>query len=131
MEIERILGLTIDSNKREEQTKRTRCIRILEKFVSRIYAILYNKNDTSKSEYDNRIKKLSTTIDVCDDVEIFSDHLRSLRSLVEKMISFGDGNKDIENIKSELRRDINKAEQQKNSKKYKRETKPRKNHDYS
>jgi len=131
VEIERILGLTIDSNKREEQTKRTRCIRILEKFVSRIYAILYNKNDTSKSEYDNRIKKLSTTIDVCDDVEIFSDHLRSLRSLVEKMISFGDGNKDIENIKSELRRDINKAEQQKNSKKYKRETKPRKNHDYS
>jgi len=125
------LELIIDSNKREEQTKRIRCIRILEKFVSRIYAILYNKNDTSKSEYDNRIKKLSTTIDVCDDVEIFSDHIRSLRYLVEKMIAFATVDKDIENIKSELRRDINKVEQQKNSKKYKRETKPRKNHDYS
>ena len=125
------MELIIDSNKREEQTKRIRCIRILEKFVSRIYAILYNKNDTSKSEYDNRIKKLSTTIDVCDDVEIFSDHIRSLRYLVEKMIAFATVDKDIENIKSELRRDINKVEQQKNSKKYKRETKPRKNHDYS
>jgi len=125
-----MLGLIIDSNKREEQTKRTRCIRILEKFVSRIYAILYNKDDTTKKEYDIRIKKLSTTLNVCDDVEIFSDHLRSLRTLVEKMLFFSQSEENIEDIKSELRRDINKTEQQRNSKRYKRETKPRKNHDY-
>jgi len=125
-----MLGLIIDSNKREEQTKRTRCIRILEKFVSRVYAILYNKEGTTKEEYNLRIKKLSSTLNVCDDVEIFSDHLRSLRSLVEKMLFFSKTEEDIESIKRELRKDINKTEQQRNSKRYKRETKPRKNHEY-
>ena len=125
-----MLGLIIDSNKRETQTKRTRCIRILEKFVSRIYAILYNKDDTTKKEYDIRIKKLSTTLSVCDDVEIFSDHLRALRALVEKMLFLSQSEEIIENIKSELRNDINKTEQQRNAKRYKRETKPRKNQEY-
>ena len=91
---------------------------------------MYNKEETTKLEYNLRIKKLSTTLNVCDDVEIFSDHLRSLRSLVEKMLSLSQGEDSIDDIRIELRKDINKTEQQRNSKRYKRESKPRRNHEY-
>jgi len=116
--------------KREEQQKRTRCIRILEKFVSRIYALLYNKVDTTKDEYLERVKKLSSTLKACDEVDIFSEHLRSLRSLVEKMLQLSQSDESIDNIKIEIRDILNKTEQQRNAKKYKREKKPRKNQDY-
>jgi len=64
---------------------------------------------------------------VCDEVTIFSEHLRLLKSLVEKMQHLAYSDENIENIRQSLKKSINLIEKNRRNKSYKRSSKSYKN----
>lgn len=64
---------------------------------------------------------------MCDEVTIFSEHLRLLKSLVEKMQHLAYSDENIENIRQSLKKSINLIEKNRRNKSYKRSSKSYKN----
>ena len=106
---------------REENAKRLRYIRILERFSHSIITYLSKSDEISHEVYNKRIKNNIRYYEKTEKVHLYKGDYNDLEALVLKMLSFQDSEEDIDEIRNTILRDANKLEQTSNNRKYKKD----------
>ena len=106
---------------REENAKRLRYIRILERFAHSIINYLSKSDNITHETYNKRIKNNLRYYNKTEKIHLYKGDYNDLEALVVKMINYQNSEDDIESIRSELLRDANKLEQTSNNRKYKKD----------
>ena len=106
---------------REENAKRLRYIRILERFSNSIIAYLSKSDEVSHEAYNKRIANNLRYYNKTEKIHLYKGDYNDLEDLVQKMINYQNSEEDIEDIRANLLRDANKLEQTSNNRMYKKD----------
>lgn len=106
---------------REENAKRLRYIRILERFSNSIITYLSKSDEVTHEAYNKRITNNLRYYEKTEQIHLYKGDYNDLEALVLKMIAYKDSDEDIETIRASLLRDANKLEQTSNNRRYKKD----------
>ena len=106
---------------REENAKRLRYIRILERFANSITSYLSKSDSICHESYNKRIENNLRYYNKTEKIHLYKGDYNDLEALVEKMIHYKDSDENIEEIQATLLRDANKLEQTANNRRYKKD----------
>jgi len=109
------------SNKREDNTKRLRYIRVLERFTSSITNYLTKVDDPTKEVFDKKVDNNRRYLDRIEKIPLYKGEFNDLEKLVEKIIAFRDSDEDINEIKSVVLYSANQIEKSVNQRQYKKD----------
>ncbi len=109
------------SNKREDNTKRLRYIRVLERFTSSITNYLTKVDEPTKEVFDKKVDNNRRYLDRIEKIPLYKGEFNDLEKLVEKIIAFRDSDEDINEIKSVVLYSANQIEKSVNQRQYKKD----------
>ena len=109
------------SNKREDNTKRLRYIRVLERFTSSITNYLSKVEEPTKELFDKKVDNNRRYLDRIEKIALYKGEFNDLEKLVEKIIAFRDSEEDINEIKSVVLYSANQIEKSVNQRQYKKD----------
>lgn len=109
------------SQKAVDNANRLRYIRALERFHKSMVSYLLNTENLSHKSFNKKLENALKLLQRTEEIPLYKGELQDLQTLVKKMISFKDSEKDIENIKEELLYSSNQLDKSKNAKRYKKD----------
>jgi len=109
------------SNKREDNTKRLRYIRVLERFTSSIVNYLSKVDDATKETFDKKVDNNRRYLDRIEKIALYKGEFNELEKLVDKIILYREGDEDIDEIKKEILYQANQIEKSVNQRQYKKD----------
>ena len=109
------------SSKREDNTKRLRYIRVLERFTSSIVNYLTKVDAPTKEVYNKKVDNNNRYLERIEKIALYKGEFNELEKLVEKILLFRDGEKEIEEIKKEILYSANQIEKSVNQRQYKKD----------
>lgn len=109
------------SNKAIENSNRLRYIRALERFHKSITSYLNNTPELTQEGYDKKITNAQKVLNRTEEMPIYKGEIQDLQTLVKKMISYKESDKDISDIKDEILHQSNQLDKSKNARRYKKD----------
>jgi len=109
------------SNKREDNTKRLRYIRVLERFTSSIVNYLSKVDEATKETFDKKVDNNRRYLDRIEKIALYKGEFNELEKLVEKIIHYREHDGDIEEIKKDILYSANQIEKSVNQRQYKKD----------
>ncbi|MGB5965639.1 MAG: hypothetical protein WBF77_08460 [Sulfurimonadaceae bacterium] len=109
------------SNKREDNTKRLRYIRVLERFTSSITNYLTKVDEPTKELFDKKVDNNRRYLDRIEKIALYKGEFNDLEKLVEKIIAFRDSDEEIDEIKNVILYSANQIEKSVNQRQYKKD----------
>ena len=109
------------SIKREDNTKRLRYIRVLERFTSSIVNYLTKVDESSKEVYNKKVDNNKRYLDRIERIALYKGEFNELEKLVDKILLFRDGDKEIDEIKKDILYSANQIEKSVNQRQYKKD----------
>lgn len=98
-----------------------RYIRALERFHKSIISYLLNTPELTGERFDKKIENAQKLLKRVEEIALYKGELQDLQTLVKKMISYKESEKNIEDIKEELLYSSNQLDKSKNAKRYKKD----------
>ena len=109
------------SSKREDNTKRLRYIRVLERFTSSIVNYLTKVDAPTKEVYNKKVDNNKRYLERIEKIALYKGEFSELEKLVDKILLFRDGDKEIEEIKKDILYSANQIEKSVNQRQYKKD----------
>ena len=109
------------SNKREDNTKRLRYIRVLERFSSSIISYLSKVDEPSKEVFDKKVDNNRRYLERIEKIALYKGEFNELEKLVDKILLYRDKDDGIDVIKKELLYSANQIEKSINQRQYKKD----------
>ncbi len=109
------------SIKREDNTKRLRYIRVLERFTSSIVNYLTKVDESTKEVYNKKVDNNKRYLDRIEKIALYKGEFNELEKLVDKILLYRDGDKEIEEIKKDILYNANQIEKSVNQRQYKKD----------
>ena len=109
------------SQKIIDSSNRLRYIRALERFHKSIISYLLNTPELSKKGFHKKIENALKLLNRIDEIDLYKGELKDLQTLVKKIATFKDSDKEIEDIKEEIIYSSNQLDKNKNAKRYKKD----------
>ncbi|WP_345977064.1 hypothetical protein [Sulfurimonas sp. HSL3-7] len=109
------------STKRDENTKRLRYIRVLERFTHSITNYLFKAEEVSKEVFDKKVDNNRRYLDRIEKVALYKGEFNELEKLVEKILGYRDSDEDIQQIKQDILYTANQIEKSMNQRQYKKD----------
>jgi len=109
------------SNKREDNTKRLRYIRVLERFTSSIVNYLSKVDDATKETFDKKVDNNRRYLDRIEKIALYKGEFNELEKLVDKIILYREGDEEIDEIKKDILYQANQIEKSVNQRQYKKD----------
>ena len=109
------------SIKREDNTKRLRYIRVLERFTSSIVNYLTKVEESTKVVFDKKVDNNKRYLDRIEKIALYKGEFNELEKLVDKILMFRNSDKEIEEIKKDLLYTANQIEKSVNQRQYKKD----------
>ena len=106
------------STKRDENTKRLRYIRVLERFTHSIVNYLSKAEETSKEVFDKKVDNNRRYLDRIEKAPLYKGEFNDLEKLVEKILAYRDSDEDINQIKEDVLYTNNQIEKSINQRQY-------------
>jgi len=110
-----------DSTKRDENTKRLRYIRVLERFTHSITNYLFKVEEPSKELFDKKVDNNRRYLDRIEKVPLYKGEFNDLENLVTKILAYRDSDEDIQTIKQDILYTSNQIEKSLNQRQYKKD----------
>ncbi len=109
------------SSKREDNTKRLRYIRVLERFTSSITNYLAKVEEPSRAAFDKKVENNRRYLDRIEKAPLYKGEFNDLEKLVEKILAYRDSEAEIDEIKKDVLYSLNQIEKSINKRQYKKE----------
>lgn len=109
------------SSKREDNSKRLRYIRVLERFTSSITNYLTKVDEPTKEVFDKKVDNNRRYLDRIEKIALYKGEFNELEKLVEKIITYRDSDEEIDEIKSVILYSANQIEKSVNLRQYKKD----------
>jgi len=109
------------SSKREDNTKRLRYIRVLERFTSSIVNYLTKVDEPSKETFNKKVDNNRRYLERIEKIALYKGEFNELEKLVEKILLYREGDAEIEGIKKEILYSANQIEKSVNQRQYKKD----------
>ena len=109
------------SKKAIENSSRLRYIRALERFHKSVISYLLNTPELTQKGFDKKIANSLKLLQRVDEIALYKGELQDLQTLVKKIISLKESEKEIEEIKEEILYASNQLDKSKNAKRYKKD----------
>ncbi len=109
------------STKREDNTKRLRYIRVLERFTSSIINYLTKVEESTKVVFDKKVDNNKRYLDRIEKIALYKGEFNELEKLVDKILLYRDSDKEIDEIKKDLLYSANQIEKSVNQRQYKKD----------
>ncbi len=109
------------SNKREDNTKRLRYIRVLERFTSSITNYLTKVDEPTKEVFNKKVDNNRRYLDRIEKIALYKGEFNELEKLVEKIVLYRESDKEIDVIKKDLLYSANQIEKSVNQRQYKKD----------
>ena len=109
------------SIKREDNTKRLRYIRVLERFTSSIINYLTKVDESTKVVFNKKVDNNKRYLDRIEKIALYKGEFNELEKLVDKILLYRDSDKEIEEIKKDLLYSANQIEKSVNQRQYKKD----------
>lgn len=109
------------STKRDENTKRLRYIRVLERFTHSITNYLFKVEEPTKEVFDKKVDNNRRYLDRTEKVALYKGELNDLEKLVEKILLYRNSDEDIQQIKQDVLYTSNQIEKSMNQRQYKKD----------
>jgi len=109
------------SNKREENTKRLRYIRVLERFSSSIVNYLSKVDDLTKEQFDKKVDNNVRYLERIEAIKLYKGEYSMLEQLVSKIKNYRDSDLEIDEIKNDILYTNNQLEKSINNRQYKKD----------
>lgn len=109
------------STKRDENTKRLRYIRVLERFTHSITNYLFKVEEPTKEVFDKKVDNNRRYLDRTEKAALYKGELNDLEKLVEKILGYRDSDEDIQQIKQDILYTANQIEKSMNQRQYKKD----------
>ena len=109
------------STKREDNTKRLRYIRVLERFTSSIISYLTKVEESTKVVFDKKVDNNKRYLDRIEKIALYKGEFNELEKLVDKIVLYRDSDKEIDEIKKDLLYSANQIEKSVNQRQYKKD----------
>jgi len=109
-------------DKREQDAKRLKYIRLLERFVRSVIGYLVKEENASFGGFKAKVTKQARLLNVAPKEELYKEEMAMLESFVEKLKSSASAEcEDFASLREELLYQSNQLEKQKNQRKYKKD----------
>ena len=109
------------SSKREDNTKRLRYIRVLERFTSSIISYLTKVEESTKVVFDKKVDNNKRYLDRIEKIALYKGEFNELEKLVDKILMYRDSDKEMDEIKKDLLYSANQIEKSVNQRQYKKD----------
>lgn len=109
------------SQKAIDNSNRLRYIRALERFHKSIISYLLNTPELTQERFDKKIENAQKLLKRVEEIALYKGELQDLQTLVKKIISFKESEKNIEDIKEEILYSSNQLDKSKNARRYKKD----------
>ncbi len=109
------------STKRDENTKRLRYIRVLERFIHSITNYLFKAEEITKEVFDKKVDNNRRYLDRIEKVALYKGEFNELEKLVEKILVYRNSDEDIQQIKQDILYATNQIEKSMNQRQYKKD----------
>ena len=109
------------SSKREDNTKRLRYIRVLERFTSSIVSYLTKVDTSTKEVYNKKVDNNKRYLDRIEKIALYKGEFNELEKLVDKILLYRDSDKEIDEIKKDILYSANQIEKSVNQRQYKKD----------
>ncbi len=109
------------SQKAIDNSNRLRYIRALDRFHKSIISYLLNTPELTQERFDKKIENAQKLLKRVDEIPLYKGELQDLQTLVKKIISFKESEKNIEDIKEEILYSSNQLDKSKNARRYKKD----------
>ena len=109
------------SSKREDNTKRLRYIRVLERFTSSIVNYLTKVDESTKEVYNKKVDNNKRYLDRIEKIALYKGEFNELEKLVDKILLYRDSDKEIDEIKKDILYNANQIEKSVNQRQYKKD----------
>lgn len=109
------------STKAIDNANRLRYIRALERFHKSIISYLNNTPELTQERFDKKILNAEKLLNRIEEIALYKGELQDLQTLVKKIISFKESDKNIEDIKEEILHSSNQLDKSKNARRYKKD----------
>lgn len=109
------------SQKAIDNSNRLRYIRALERFHKSTISYLLNTPELTQERFDKKIENAQKLLKRVEEIALYKGELQDLQTLVKKIISFKESQKDIEDIKDEILYSSNQLDKSKNARRYKKD----------
>jgi len=109
------------SSKREDNTKRLRYIRVLERFTSSIVNYLTKVDEPTKEVYNKKVDNNKRYLDRIEKIALYKGEFNELEKLVDKILLFRDSEKEIDEIRKDILYSANQIEKSVNQRQYKKD----------
>ena len=109
------------SSKREDNTKRLRYIRVLERFTGSIVNYLSKVDEPSKEVFDKKVDNNRRYLDRTEKIALYKGAFNELEKLVEKILLYRESDTEIDEIKKEVVYAANQIEKSVNQRQYKKD----------
>ncbi len=109
------------SSKREDNTKRLRYIRVLERFTSSIVNYLTKVDEPTKITFDKKVDNNKRYLDRIEKIALYKGEFNELEKLVDKILLYRNGDKEIDEVKKDILYSANQIEKSVNQRQYKKD----------
>ncbi len=109
------------SNKRDDNTKRLRYIRVLERFTSSVINYLTKVDEPTKEVFNKKVDNNRRYLDRIEKIALYKGEFNELEKLVEKIVLYRESDKEIDVIKKDLLYSANQIEKSVNQRQYKKD----------
>ncbi len=109
------------NTKGNENTRRLRYIRVLEKFFYSIVNYLQKSENPTKEGFVKKVLNGKRGLDKYEPVPLYKEELLQLEELTDKILAFSNDETKIEDIKAVILQGTNQLEKNRNRKKYKKD----------
>ena len=109
------------SQKAIDSSNRLRYIRALERFHKSVISYLQNTPELSKKGFVKKIDNALKLLNRVEEIDLYKGELKDLQTLVKKIISLQESDKEIADIKDEIIYNSNQLDKSKNAKRYKKD----------
>ena len=90
-------------SKGNDNTRRLRYIRVLEKFFYQIVNYLQRAEEPTKEAFEKKVANAKRGLDRADPMPLYKEELVQLEKLVNKILSYLESDTEIEDIKNSYR----------------------------
>lgn len=109
------------STKAIDNANRLRYIRAIERFHKSIISYLMNTPDLTQERFDKKITNAEKLLNRIEEIALYKGELQDLQTLVKKMISYKESEKNIEDIRNDILYASNQLDKSKNARRYKKD----------
>ncbi len=106
--------------KKEQDAKRLRYIRALERFTKSITNYLFKSQNLNKEGFIKKVANAKKLLDRAEVVALYKEEYKALEQLTQNILSYQESDEAIEDIKKDILYRANQIEKSKNFKKYKK-----------